>query len=224
MLQLYALTHTWMFCPASLFVLYNVNIYVLAQHNAVYRVCRHTSIHQPKQSLMSRYHNREAVVISALQVEKHPLTTPGPFATPPPPGRHATLLAAAANAFGISASTTTMQTTVMMTPPLGGGRFASVVSDAVSRSGSPVPWRPGSSCASVGTSNNMNGTLYGSPRVGESYRSSPKPHSSPKMKLRLKTEQSTISESGKKTIFLVNLYVLCVCSNLDSCTQNLFRL
>ncbi|XP_024085586.1 uncharacterized protein LOC112128050, partial [Cimex lectularius] len=30
-----------------------------------------------------RYHGREAVVVSALQVEKHPVSTPGPF-TPPP--------------------------------------------------------------------------------------------------------------------------------------------
>lgn len=53
-----------------------------------------------------------------------------------------------------------------MTPPL--GRF-----DATSRTGSPIP-RP-SSCASGS---------YGSPRVGDGIRNSPKPHSSPKMKLR----------------------------------------
>ncbi|XP_018335104.1 uncharacterized protein LOC108744000 isoform X2 [Agrilus planipennis] len=34
--------------------------------------------------LLKKYHNREALVISALQVEKHPITTPGPYATPPP--------------------------------------------------------------------------------------------------------------------------------------------
>ncbi|XP_046682230.1 uncharacterized protein LOC124368835 isoform X3 [Homalodisca vitripennis] len=33
-------------------------------------------------TLLLKYHNREAVVISALQVEKHPLTMPGPY-TPP---------------------------------------------------------------------------------------------------------------------------------------------
>lgn len=54
-----------------------------------------------------------------------------------------------------------------MTPPL--SRF-----DATSRTASPIPPRPGS-CASGS---------YGSPRIGDSYRSSPKPHSSPKMKLR----------------------------------------
>ncbi|VEN41081.1 unnamed protein product [Callosobruchus maculatus] len=34
--------------------------------------------------LLTKYHDREALVISALQVEKYPITTPGPFATPPP--------------------------------------------------------------------------------------------------------------------------------------------
>ncbi|XP_050312117.1 uncharacterized protein LOC126747488 isoform X2 [Anthonomus grandis grandis] len=34
--------------------------------------------------LLKKYLNREALVISALQVEKYPITTPGPFATPPP--------------------------------------------------------------------------------------------------------------------------------------------
>lgn len=52
-----------------------------------------------------------------------------------------------------------------MTPPLG--------RDNLSRNDSPIP-RP-ASCASGS---------YGSPRVGDGYRNSPKPHSSPKMKLR----------------------------------------
>lgn len=34
-------------------------------------------------SRSSRYYNREAVVISALQVEKHPITTPGPLTMSP---------------------------------------------------------------------------------------------------------------------------------------------
>ncbi|CAH1392012.1 unnamed protein product [Nezara viridula] len=37
-------------------------------------------------ALLIKYHGREAVVVSALQVEKHPVRTPGPF-TPPPPVR-----------------------------------------------------------------------------------------------------------------------------------------
>ncbi|KAL1131062.1 hypothetical protein AAG570_012299, partial [Ranatra chinensis] len=36
-------------------------------------------------SCLFRYHGREAVVVSALQVEKHPVATPGPFSQPPPP-------------------------------------------------------------------------------------------------------------------------------------------
>lgn len=34
-----------------------------------------------------RYYNREAVVISALQVEKHPITTPGPLTMSPSAAR-----------------------------------------------------------------------------------------------------------------------------------------
>ncbi|KAF5276467.1 hypothetical protein FQA39_LY06536 [Lamprigera yunnana] len=73
--------------------------------------------------LLKKYHNREALVISALQVEKHPITTPGPFTTPPParnihPSIHAHL---------------------QMTPPLG-IRFGS-------RGGSPI-LRPGSGSSS----------------------------------------------------------------------------
>lgn len=94
-----------------------------------------------------RYHNREAVIISALQVEKHPLTTPGPYATPPMLQRNFT------NGVG------------------------SVVLDYSSVLGRAT------SCAS--------GSLYnGSPKIDNGYRQSPKPHSSPKMKLRfLKTQK-----------------------------------
>lgn len=38
-----------------------------------------------------RYHGREAVVISALQVEKYPITTPGPFPMSPPSHARASL-------------------------------------------------------------------------------------------------------------------------------------
>ncbi|XP_055715896.1 uncharacterized protein LOC129809810 isoform X3 [Phlebotomus papatasi] len=102
--------------------------------------------------LLKKYYNREAVVISALQVEKHPITTPGPYSTPPPTNRHFhnTALGCAA--------------IFQMTPPL---------NRDFSRTGSPI-LRPGS-CTSGS---------YGSPRFGENFRSSPKPHSSPKMKLR----------------------------------------
>lgn len=94
-----------------------------------------------------RYHGREAVVISALQVEKHPITTPGPFTTPPParniyPGLHSSL---------------------QMTPPLGIRSYSRGVSP-VTRFGS---------------------TITDSPRIGDNFRNSTRPHSSPKLKLRL---------------------------------------
>ena len=47
-----------------------------------------------------RYHQRTAVVISALQVAKYPLATPGPYGTfTPPPARHFLPAAAALAAF-----------------------------------------------------------------------------------------------------------------------------
>lgn len=94
-----------------------------------------------------RYHNREAVVMSALQVEKHPISTPGPYATPPLQGRHFH----APGVGGFSA--------LQMTPPLG-------IRDSP-RAGSPIP-RPGSGAS---------GSYIGSPRTGDVYRrphSSPK--------------------------------------------------
>jgi hypothetical protein len=42
--------------------------------------------------ILTRYHNSSAVVISALQVAKHPFITPGPSTVfTPPPTRHSTL-------------------------------------------------------------------------------------------------------------------------------------
>lgn len=73
--------------------------------------------------------------MSALQVEKHPITTPGPFSTPPP----------------IKANS----------------RFG--------HTNSPIPLRPGSG---------GSGSFVGSPRLGDQIKNSPRPHSSPKMKLR----------------------------------------
>ncbi|XP_050076189.1 uncharacterized protein LOC126563586 [Anopheles maculipalpis] len=128
--------------------------------------------------LLKKYYNREAVVISALQVEKHPLTTPGPYSTPPLGHRpfHNT-------AMGVVSA-------FQMTPVLGGGR--SEISS--SRTGSPVP-RPAS-----GASGSYAGG-YGSPRNGpaDGYRSSPKPHSSPKMKLRY---MKSIFPKAEETLIL----------------------
>ncbi|XP_049546836.1 uncharacterized protein LOC125957867 isoform X6 [Anopheles darlingi] len=127
--------------------------------------------------LLKKYYNREAVVISALQVEKHPLTTPGPYSTPPLGHRpfHNT-------AMGVVSA-------FQMTPVLGGRSELSS-----SRTGSPVP-RPAS-----GASGSYG---YGSPRNGPAadggYRSSPKPHSSPKMKLRY---MKSIFPKAEETLIL----------------------
>ncbi|XP_061499455.1 uncharacterized protein LOC1277158 isoform X7 [Anopheles gambiae] len=127
--------------------------------------------------LLKKYYNREAVVISALQVEKHPLTTPGPYSTPPLGHRpfHNT-------AMGVVSA-------FQMTPVLGGRSEMSS-----SRTGSPVP-RPAS-----GASGSYAGG-YGSPRNGpaDGYRSSPKPHSSPKMKLRY---MKSIFPKAEETLIL----------------------
>ncbi|XP_021697906.1 uncharacterized protein LOC5575136 isoform X2 [Aedes aegypti] len=113
--------------------------------------------------LLKKYYNREAVVISALQVEKHPLTTPGPYSTPPLPQRHFHN-----TAMGVVSA-------FQMTPVLSGRSEVST-----SRTASPVP-RP-ASCAS----GSYYGYQHGSPRSnGFDIRyNSPKPHSSPKMRLR----------------------------------------
>ncbi|XP_072376579.1 uncharacterized protein [Diabrotica undecimpunctata] len=87
--------------------------------------------------LIKKYHSREALVISALQVEKNPITTPGPYATPP------------------------AQRNIQATPPLG---FR-----VNSRGGSPI-------CRA--------GTAPGGSPASAGFRSSPRPHSSPKLKLR----------------------------------------
>ncbi|XP_044732894.1 uncharacterized protein LOC123295562 isoform X2 [Chrysoperla carnea] len=101
--------------------------------------------------LLKKYYNREAVVMSALQVEKHPITTPGPYSTPPPPIKN--------------------------------------FSAMVTRGGSPIQ-RPGSG---------GSGSFIGSPRIGDTFKHSPRPHSSPKMKLRY---MKSIFPSVEETILL----------------------
>ncbi|PNF27644.1 hypothetical protein B7P43_G15406 [Cryptotermes secundus] len=90
----------------------------VAKISAVFPTVSDTHI----RALLMKYHNREAVVMSALQVEKHPISTPGPYATPPLQGRHFH-----APGGGFSA--------LQMTPPLG-------IRDSP-QAGSPIP-RPGS--------------------------------------------------------------------------------
>lgn len=117
--------------------------------------------------LLKKYHNREAVVISALQVEKHPLTTPGPYTPPPARSFHTTAAACVA--------ATALQ---QMTP-------SSSIKDRSSRTASPIA-RPASGASGTFSINTMGtyGPSYGSPRFEGGFRMSPKPHSSPKMKLR----------------------------------------
>ncbi|XP_017137027.1 uncharacterized protein LOC108152307 isoform X3 [Drosophila miranda] len=120
--------------------------------------------------LLKRYYNREAVVISALQVEKHPVTMPGPFVTPPAQ-RHlfhsnsAFYMTPPARRLDIAASRGTSRTA----SPLPGGRFGSLMS-----------MQSGGHLAQVLPPGAVPPALHGSPQ----WRSSPKPHSSPKMKLR----------------------------------------
>ncbi|XP_017038073.1 uncharacterized protein [Drosophila kikkawai] len=127
--------------------------------------------------LLKRYYNSEAVVISALQVEKHPVTMPGPFVTPPSQ-RH---LFHSRSAFYMTPparrpDTVASRCTSRTASPLPGGRFGSLVSVQSGPGGTGghqvhqvLP--PGSAVPPA---------LHGSPQ----WRSSPRPHSSPKMKLR----------------------------------------
>lgn len=111
-------------------------------------------------------------MISALQVEKHPTHTPGPNTPPPPRSFHSTAIALSA-----------------FTPPssslLSRKGLHHLYNDHLtinsSVNGSPI-LRPQST-----SSYYTSGYTYGSPRYGEQqqFKNSPKPHSSPKMKLRL---------------------------------------
>lgn len=129
------------------------------------------------------------MVISALQVEKHPITTPGPYTPPPIRNFHAAATAATAVA------------AFQKTPPsfhrgssTVGINFGSLCNDTISsRNASPVT-RPASVastaptvCMSMAThygGGGGGGISCGSPRFEGGFRMSPKPHSSPKMKLR----------------------------------------
>ncbi|XP_033158355.1 uncharacterized protein LOC117139827 isoform X1 [Drosophila mauritiana] len=125
--------------------------------------------------LLKRYYNSEAVVVSALQVEKHPVTMPGPFVTPPSQ-RH---LFHSSSAFYMTPparrpDTVASRRTSRTASPLPGGRFGSLVSV---QSG---PGGPSGHQAVLPPSSAVPPALHGSPL----WRSSPRPHSSPKMKLR----------------------------------------
>ncbi|XP_068141921.1 uncharacterized protein [Drosophila tropicalis] len=147
--------------------------------------------------LLKRYYNREAVVISALQVEKHPVTMPGPFVTPPaqrhlfhsnsafymtPPARRLDMSRCTSRTASPLplASSSVLGAVHHQSQP--GGRFGSLMSMQSGPAGSgggghPVPGYGHLALSGGGGA----AALHGSP---QQWRSSPKPHSSPKMKLR----------------------------------------
>lgn len=136
--------------------------------------------------LIPRYHNSQAVVISALQVAKHPFITPGPSTVfTPPPTRHSTLPGVAQGVLaGITMTGSLPHYYGSMTPVMG-LRSNNHDPGSVSSSGYPTP-RPGSAASGFD-----NSFYMGSPQIGGSqggpgnlFRSFPRPHSSPKMKLR----------------------------------------
>ncbi|XP_032526954.2 uncharacterized protein LOC116777493 isoform X6 [Danaus plexippus] len=108
--------------------------------------------------LLKKYYNREAVVISALQVEKHPITTPGPLTMSPSSTRLTKgamgVYSALQLAKGVSGS---LHSANHFTPLTG------------TPQGSPQLLRPGS-CAS---------SYYGTTKSDQAPR-----HQSPKMKLK----------------------------------------
>ncbi|XP_046977553.1 uncharacterized protein LOC124543383 isoform X3 [Vanessa cardui] len=113
--------------------------------------------------LLKKYYNREAVVISALQVEKHPITTPGPLTMSPSATRLQKgamgVYSALQLAKGVSGS---MHSSNHLTPLTG------------TPHGSPLLLRPASGASSYYvTVKSMDGPVQSAPR-----------HQSPKMKLK----------------------------------------
>uniref|UniRef100_A0A1B0G0H0 WW domain-containing protein n=1 Tax=Glossina morsitans morsitans TaxID=37546 RepID=A0A1B0G0H0_GLOMM len=143
--------------------------------------------------LLKKYYNRENIVISALQVEKYPLTMPGPFVTPP----------AQRHLFHSNSA-------VYMTPPVRRvGREPIQFIGNYSRTASPAPTGRLGSVISVSSGSGSNfghvalpiAAHQDSPKVGDHLmRNSPKPqHSSPKMKLRY---MKTIFPKADETLLL----------------------
>ncbi|XP_050361120.1 uncharacterized protein LOC126780568 isoform X2 [Nymphalis io] len=113
--------------------------------------------------LLKKYYNREAVVISALQVEKHPITTPGPLTMSPSAARLQKGAIGVYSALqlgkGVSGS---MHSSNHLTPMTG------------TPHGSPLLLRPASGASSYYvTVKSMDGPVQAAPR-----------HQSPKMKLK----------------------------------------
>ncbi|XP_072930875.1 uncharacterized protein [Epargyreus clarus] len=111
--------------------------------------------------LLKKYYNREAVVISALQVEKHPITTPGPLTMSPSAARLQKgaigVYSALQLAKGVSGS---MQGSSHFTPLTG------------TPQGSPLLLRPASGASSYyGTTKSIDGqqTKHHSPKMKLKY-------------------------------------------------------
>jgi len=139
--------------------------------------------------LFKKYHGSQAVVISALQVAKHPLNTPGPASVfTPPPSRHATLPGVSqAILSGITMTGSLPYNFQQNMTPVMGTRDINGFDPS---SGYPTP-RPGTAASDLDTS-----LCMGSPQTSAYFlRTIPKPHSSPKMKLRyLKSVFPTVEE------------------------------
>ena len=113
---------------------------------------------------------------------KHPFITPGPSTVfTPPPTRHSTLPGVSQGVLAgmtMTGSLPHYYGGAQQTP--GGGALRGV--ESVCSSGYPTP-RPGSSASGFDNSFSMGSPQIGG-QTGTLFRSFPRPHSSPKMKLR----------------------------------------
>ncbi|CAH2035702.1 unnamed protein product, partial [Iphiclides podalirius] len=108
--------------------------------------------------LLKKYYNREAVVISALQVEKHPITTPGPLSMSPSMARLQKGAVGVYSALQLARGGSSMQGSSHLTPLTG------------TPHGSPLFLRPASGASSyMGMAKAVDGQTK---------------HQSPKMKLK----------------------------------------
>ncbi|XP_068618637.1 uncharacterized protein [Battus philenor] len=108
--------------------------------------------------LLKKYYNREAVVISALQVEKHPITTPGPLSVSPSMARLQKGAVGIYSAMQLAKGGSSMQGSSHLTPLSG------------TPHGSPLFLRPSSNASSyIGMAKMVEGQTK---------------HQSPKMKLK----------------------------------------
>ncbi|XP_026331939.1 uncharacterized protein LOC113239236 isoform X2 [Hyposmocoma kahamanoa] len=109
--------------------------------------------------LLKKYYNREAVVISALQVEKHPITTPGPLTMSPSAVRLQKSAMGVYSALQLAKGASASQGSSHFTPLTG------------TPHGSPLLVRPASGASSY----------YGTNKSSEGQQ---RRHQSPKMKLK----------------------------------------